>query len=142
MSATSTSTPDNSDLNLRVDLIISNILRWGVAASLVLIVIGTVMSFGYSHDYGAGWGSAQDLKQMIQPDATFPFAFGALLSGLAQFQGQSILVLGLLLLIATPVARVAVSIFTFALEKDWIYVVITSIVFILLMVSFCLGKVG
>jgi uncharacterized membrane protein len=43
--------------------------------------------------------------------------------------------LGLLLLIATPVARVAFSVIGFALEKDWMYVVITLIVLALLIYS-------
>jgi uncharacterized membrane protein len=43
--------------------------------------------------------------------------------------------LGLLLLIATPVARVAFSIFGFAAEKDWMYVVFTIIVLAILLYS-------
>jgi hypothetical protein len=35
---------------------------------------------------------------------------------------------GLLLLIATPVASVAVPLFAFARERDWIYVAVTAIV--------------
>jgi uncharacterized membrane protein len=47
----------------------------------------------------------------------------------------AIIQLGLLLLIATPVARVAFSVFAFAEECDWIYVVITLIVLALLLYS-------
>ncbi len=41
--------------------------------------------------------------------------------------------LGLMILIATPVARVALSIFAFALERDWIYVAITILVLAILL---------
>ena len=48
---------------------------------------------------------------------------------------------GLLLLIATPVTRVAVSIFAFVYEKDRVFVIITIIVLSLLLLSFFLGRV-
>jgi uncharacterized membrane protein len=43
--------------------------------------------------------------------------------------------LGLLLLIATPVARVAVAIVGFALERDRLYTVISLIVLLILLAS-------
>jgi uncharacterized membrane protein len=49
--------------------------------------------------------------------------------------GRAIIQCGLLLLIATPVARVVFSIFAFALEKDRLYVVLTVIVFLILIYS-------
>ena len=134
--------PQNADLTHRVEIVISNVLRWGVLGSLIFLVTGTLLCFFYSHDYGADGGSAADLQRMIQPDALFPFTLHWFLHGLAHAQGQAIIVAGLLLLIATPVARVAISIATFAIEKDWTYVVITTIVLLLLIASFLLGKVG
>jgi uncharacterized membrane protein len=50
--------------------------------------------------------------------------------------------LGLLMLIATPVMRVAASIFAFVYEHDYVYVTITAIVLALLLLSFVLGKAG
>jgi uncharacterized membrane protein len=46
--------------------------------------------------------------------------------------GRAIIQFGLLLLIATPVARVAFSILGFAKERDGMYVVFTAIVFSIL----------
>jgi uncharacterized membrane protein len=43
--------------------------------------------------------------------------------------------LGILLLIATPVARVIFTVFAFAHERDWTYVVVTLIVLALLLYS-------
>jgi uncharacterized membrane protein YfcA/uncharacterized membrane protein len=65
----------------------------------------------------------------------FPFTWSALVASLAQFHPQGILTLGLLLLIATPVLRVAVSIVTFVLERDRTYVVITCLVLAILLFS-------
>jgi uncharacterized membrane protein len=49
---------------------------------------------------------------------------------------------GLLLLIATPVLRVAVSILAFVYQRDRAFVAITSIVLALLLTSFVLGRGG
>ncbi len=103
---------------------------------------GTLICFFCSGDYGASGGSAADLRRMIQPNALFSFDFRWFIHGLAHAEGQAIIVAGLLLLIATPVARVVISIATFAVERDWTYVAITTIVFLLLIVSFFIGKVG
>jgi len=51
------------------------------------------------------------------------------------FRGRDIIQLGLLVLIATPVARVIFSLIGFLIEKDWIYVAITAVVLIILSVS-------
>jgi uncharacterized membrane protein len=45
-----------------------------------------------------------------------------------------------LLLIATPVIRVGVSIFAFIYQRDRLYTLITATVFSLLLLSFVLGK--
>jgi uncharacterized membrane protein len=42
---------------------------------------------------------------------------------------------GLLILIATPIARVALSLAVFLYERDWIYVGVTLVVFGLLLYS-------
>jgi uncharacterized membrane protein len=42
---------------------------------------------------------------------------------------------GLLLLVATPVARVALSLATFAVERDGTYVAVTLVVFAVLLFS-------
>jgi uncharacterized membrane protein len=51
------------------------------------------------------------------------------------FQGRGLIQLGLLLLIATPIARVAFSVAAFAVQGDWLYVVVTLIVLAVLMYS-------
>jgi len=50
--------------------------------------------------------------------------------------------LGLLILIATPVIRVAFSLIGFAIERDWIYTVITMIVLGILAFSLTGGRLN
>jgi len=57
-------------------------------------------------------------------------------------RGQAIVTLGLLLLIATPIARVAFSVAAFIVERDRVYVVITIVVLALLLLSLLFGVEG
>ncbi len=70
---------------------------------------------------------------------TFPQTLSQIGQGLLTWRPQSFIALGLLFLIATPVVRVAVSIVAFALEHDRKYVVITSLVLVILLVSIGVG---
>ena len=54
-------------------------------------------------------------------------------------RGQGLIQLGVLMLVATPIARVAFSIFAFARQRDYLYVSLSLIVFTLLMYSFVGG---
>jgi uncharacterized membrane protein len=58
---------------------------------------------------------------------------GGVLAGVAALQARAIVQLGLLLLIATPIARVALSLVAFAHQRDGLYVAITAIVLTLLL---------
>jgi uncharacterized membrane protein len=73
---------------------------------------------------------------------TFPHTPIEVWTGLLALQPQAIIVLGLMLLIATPVLRVAVSVIAFGLEHDMRYVIITLIVLAILITSFLLGRGG
>jgi uncharacterized membrane protein len=52
-----------------------------------------------------------------------------------QLQGRGMVQLGLLLLIATPIARVMFSVIGFVRQRDWMYVMITLAVLVLLAYS-------
>jgi uncharacterized membrane protein len=62
-----------------------------------------------------------------------------ILAGALALDSRAIIQLGLLLLIATPIARVALSLFAFAKQRDSTYVVITAIVLGILLWSFSGG---
>ena len=123
----------------RVEVIISNLLRTGVTTSLAIIVIGTIISFAHHPAY---FHSREEFHRLTAPAvAEFPHTISGVLRGVAHLEGQAIVALGLLLLISTPVVRVGVSIFAFVYQHDSTFVVITTIVFLLLILSFLLGKV-
>jgi len=121
----------------RVELLISNLLRVGVIASLTLIVIGTILSFVHHPAYVT---SSAELQQLTRAGAAFPVAWRDVVAGVRDLQGQAIVTVGLLLLIATPIARVAVSILAFIYQEDRVFTLITMTVLGLLLLSFVLGK--
>jgi len=122
----------------KVELLISNLLRFGVLASLVLIIGGTLLSLAHHSEYLT---SGVSFQRFIEPTDAVPHSLAGLATGLKAFSGTAIAVLGILLLIATPVVRVGVSIFAFIYQRDRLYTLITATVFCLLLLSFVLGKV-
>jgi uncharacterized membrane protein len=138
MNPAPTSPPEDRKVR-QVELLISNVLRIGVGVSLGVIIFGTIVTFIHHRQY---MRSPRELEPLTQPSRyTFPRTFAELFLGLREFEGRSIVVTGLLLLIATPVMRVAVSIFAFIYEKDRVFVIVTIIVLSLLLLSFYLGRV-
>ena len=106
------------------------VLQWGVILSAAIILLGLFLL------------SLQPDKFSPQRLQLFPQTFGQVWAGLLVFRPQAIITLGLLLLIATPVVRVAVSIPAFAIERDRHFVVITTIVLLVLLFSiFFIGAV-
>jgi len=99
------------------------ILQGGVMLSASIILIGLLMlplrPGGFS----------------VQRFLSFPQTLSQVWAGLLVLHPQAIIALGLLLLIATPVLRVAVSIVAFALERDLRFVVITALVLAILLLS-------
>jgi len=120
--------PKRSWTDQRIENILGNLLRAGVLLSALVVLIGGViylLRHGRSPmDFGVFRGEPADLRGVR----------GIIRDTLA-LRGRGIIQLGLLLLIATPVARVAFSIFGFAEERDRMYVVFTVIVFSILLYS-------
>jgi uncharacterized membrane protein len=112
----------------RLDVLIGNLLRAGVTLSAVLVFIGGLL---YLIKYGQNAPAYQSFRgepsNLRHVSGIVTSAFSGAPRGLIQ--------LGLLVLIATPVARVAFSVFAFAIERDWLYVVVTVIVLGLLLYS-------
>ena len=121
------------------DVAISSLLRGGVILSISLVLIGLVLSFVHHPDY---FSSAPALGTLTRGEAHYPSSIVTVARGVRDGRGQAIVMAGLLLLIATPVARVAFSIAVFLIERDRLYVAITSAVLLILMVSFAIGAAG
>ena len=131
----------NEKKEARTELVISEILRWGVRASLAIILTGIVLSFLMPGGY-EGNNTSAELQALLHGDSSFPRSLSWLWAGLRHLDGTAVTVAGLGLLILTPVFRVAASIIAFSWQKDRQYTIITAIVFLLVTFSFFLGYVG
>ncbi len=105
---------------------ISRVLRGGV------VVSATLITFGFLTSFLVGWDGS---LRGAPPGTSDPTSFDQLLDGLIQLRPIAITQLGLLVLIATPVVRVAVSVVGFAREHDALYVAITTAVLLVLLAS-------
>ena len=120
----------------RVEIVISTLLRVGVASSLIIIMLGLIFTYAQHPQYSTDAG---ELPKLVNYGATFPHSLHDVFGGVIHLRGQSLIALGLLILIATPVMRVAISILAFAIQRDYTFVVITCIVLALLGFSFLMG---
>jgi uncharacterized membrane protein len=118
-----------------MQIIIGWILRGGVMVSMVLVFIGGVF-FVYRHGH-----SIPDYKT-FKGIPIFIRNIGGILNGVITLKGQAIIQLGIILLIATPVIRVAFSAIAFLLEKDYLYTFITLIVLLIILASMISGRAG
>ena len=116
-----------------VNAAIATLLRTGVVVSVVIILIGTVMTFAGHPEYFSA-----------RPDrgAHFPNTLTEVIAGVRQGNGEAIIMAGLLVLIVTPVARVALSMIIFIIARDRLYTAITSAVLLILLISFAVGLVA
>ena len=116
----------------QVEKIVGNLLRSGVIAAAIVVLAGGII---YLIRYGA---NLPDYSIFQGEPAEFRSVEGIITAAFA-LRSRGLIQLGLLLLIATPVARVAFSIFAFALQRDRIYIVITLIVLGVLIYSLAGG---
>ena len=121
-----------------LERVIGVLLRTGVVASLIIVVTGLVLSFAHHPEY---MQSRSMLGQITTPGRVVPHSLREVLAGALALKGEAVIALGLLLLIATPVLRVAVALLAFALERDRPFTLITAFVLAMLVLSFFLGKV-
>jgi len=115
-----------------MDYVIGLALRIGVIVSIALVLIGVALLVVEGKGLGYSDYSIMSIRSNVNTTVIPPIMA---LRGLSQADGLSFIILGLMVLIATPVLRVALGIASFAMERDWLYVVITIVVFINLMLA-------
>jgi len=112
----------------RVEAIVGHLLRVGVLTAAGFVLFGAAVYLvrhgGSSPDYGVFRGEPEELRSL-----------SGIIGSVLSFRGRGLIQLGLVLLIATPVARVAFCVLAFARERDWLYVVVTLIVLSALLFS-------
>ncbi len=114
--------------DIQMDIIMGNLLRIGVILSAIIVTIGgAVYLWRYGREipqYSVFLGEPTDLRTFI-----------GIGKDIFVGSGRGLIQLGLLILMATPVARVIFSVMAFILQKDTTYVIITLIVLSILIYS-------
>ena len=114
----------------KVELLLGNVLRLGVILAALLTITGASMLL-IANGNRPG-------RQLIAGSGEF--SRSALFHGIAHGDGNAIIMLGLMVLFATPVLRVAGMIVGFLRERDWLYTAISSAVLTILVLGICFAQ--
>jgi uncharacterized membrane protein len=110
----------------RMEMIMGRLLQVGVLLASFVMLIGGILYIRAHHgempDYRVFSSEPQRLRH-----------FGGVMRGIKFGDPAAIIQLAVLLLIATPVARVVFALVAFLIERDKLYVVISSIVLAVLL---------
>lgn len=110
----------------KLETVVANLLRIGVLFSAAVVLAGGIC-------YLAHHGHQMADYRVFHPSAYRNLA--GIFHRAAQLDCGGVIQLGLILLIATPIARVAFSLVAFGLERDRTYVIVTAIVLAILLFS-------
>ena len=105
----------------RLETFIGNLLRTGVLLAASIVAMGGILYLVQHHadkiDYQAFHEESSELRTLK-----------GICDQAAHFRSVGLIQFGLLLLIATPIARVILAVVGFYLERDHLYVVVSAIV--------------
>lgn len=110
-----------------LDRLIGRLLTIGTYAAVMLIAIGTVLMFSSRIDPLAGGP---------------PFEPGLIVDDIANGRPAGFMWLGLLVLLATPIARVIVSFFGYAARGERTMAVVAVLILVVIAASIALGSAG
>jgi len=114
-----------------IQIILGTLLRVGVLLSMTVVLVGGVLYLlEHSHEvvnYSVFKPADNEYATII-----------SILKGLSAMESKAIIQLGTLLLIFTPITRVVFSIFSFLIERDYLYVLIG--LFVLSVILFSLSN--
>lgn len=107
------------------------VLLAGMVLSTALFAIGVILALLHPAyvPLSAAWVRQQ-------------YHWRTFIHGLASANPGSFMLLATILLILTPVSRVLVSIYVFYVDRDRKYVVVTSIVFLVMVLTIILSRLG
>ena len=109
-----------------VEQLVGRVLQVGVLVAALTVLVGVVMML-------ARGGASPAAFHTFHPATSTLRSVGGILRGARTLDGGAVVQLGLVLLVATPVTRVALTLVAFLLQRDRLYVVLTAVVLGLLL---------
>ncbi|AZB11863.1 DUF1634 domain-containing protein [Chryseobacterium sp. G0162] len=113
--------------------LVGNVLKYGVRSVLCIGIIGGGI-FLSNHET-----EKVDYSHFTEKEENIFKVIGDIFSGAVNLDGSSIIYIGILVLFCTPFLRVILSLISFALEKDKLYVGITTVVILIICLSVYFG---
>ena len=117
----------------KIDNVVGNLLRIGVSMSGAVVFAGGLI-------YLVRHGSEMPAYHVFRGEPAGLRTLRGIMQDAGALRGRGIIQLGLLLLIATPVARVAYLVYAFARQGDRLYSLIALIVLLLLICGLASGR--
>jgi len=125
---------------MKTEILIGKSLRIGVIAALVLTIVGGVIYLfqhqGITTVYKA---IPEGSNAVFVGAANYLRGLSTIFPRILQLDGAAIIQLGVIVLIATPVVRVVLSLISFLIEKDKLYIAITAIVLLVILFNMIFG---
>ena len=115
-----------------VEQLVGRLLQIGVALSALVVLAGGLMLLAHH-------GSDVPVYTPFRGEPTELSTLGGIVKGTLGGDPRAIIQFGLLLLIATPILRVAFTWAAFMLQRDRLYVAITTVVLVLLLYGLIYG---
>jgi uncharacterized membrane protein len=113
----------------RMEVIMGRLLQVGVLLASFVMLVGGVLYTRTHHaeapNYRVFSSEPQNLRHL-----------GGVISGIRTGEPAAIIQLAVILLIATPVARVVFALIGFAIERDKLYILVSSVVLLVLLFGF------
>jgi uncharacterized membrane protein len=117
-----------SEADLKMEITISRMLRVGVSVAALVVLIGEILYLWQAHGVRTDYGYFHGVPIPIDH-------FAPVLEGIRHFDSRSIIRFGVLLLIATPIVRVAFCLYSFGMQKDKLYIPVSATVLAVLLYS-------
>ena len=117
----------------QVELVIGRLLQWGVLAAAIVVVTGGLLLL-------AQYGHLPANFQQFKGEDSALRSVGGIIRAALSGDSRAIVQLGLVLLIVTPAARVALTLGAFLVQRDRLYILTTSIVLALLLYGLIWGR--
>jgi uncharacterized membrane protein len=112
-----------------IEVILGRLLRIGVMLSAVIVLAGCVLYLAENGNHVADHHKfSGEPSSLTRPRQVVAEAM--------DLNAEAIIQFGIILLVLTPVARIAFSIFGFLLEGDFLYVVIGAMVLAIIVLSY------
>jgi uncharacterized membrane protein len=114
--------------DLRLETIIGRLLQTGVLLAAVVVAAGGILYIVRHHAEPANY------QHFVEGGASIQTLSGIIQSA-SHLDSEGLIQIGLVLLILTPVARVAMAVVGFLMERDRMYAVVSLVVLLVLAFS-------